>query len=139
MASLAHEKNLELILDFENNLPKVNFDKDRMEQVFTNLLSNAIKFTDAGHVAIITRREDNSIKVSVQDTGIGITKEDMPKLFQSFEQIAPAQYHKTGGTGLGLAISKEIVEKHGGKIWVESEPGKGTTFSFVLPIVERRI
>ncbi len=139
MAQLASDKGLDLVIDIDDSLPKINFDKDRIIQVLTNIISNAIKFTEKGGITVLTARGENIIRVSIQDTGPGIRKEDMPRLFQHFEQLDKGVNRKVGGTGLGLAISKEIIERHGGKIWAESEFGKGTTFSFVLPIKERRI
>ncbi|MCX5782232.1 MAG: PAS domain S-box protein [Elusimicrobia bacterium] len=138
MLRLAEEKGLRLEMEIEENLPKISFDSDRILQVLTNLLNNAIKFTEKGVVAIKTEKMDNVIKVSVSDTGPGIRNEDMHKLFGKFEQISAGNQRKTGGTGLGLAISRNIIEQHRGKIWAESEFGKGTIFSFTLPIMERR-
>ena len=133
MAGTVKKKGIELRLAVDNNLPKVIFDSDKMIQVLTNLVSNAMKFTDKGSITIASRRIENSIRVSVIDTGCGMKQEDLPKLFQQFQQLGSGN-RKTGGTGLGLAISKDIVEKHGGRIWVESEFGKGTTMHFLLPI-----
>ncbi|MGA2678726.1 MAG: PAS domain S-box protein [Sedimentisphaerales bacterium] len=133
MGGAVKKKGIELRLAVDNNLPKVIFDSDKMIQVLTNLVSNAMKFTDKGSIAIASRRIENSIRVSVIDTGCGMKQEDIPKLFQQFQQLGSGN-RKTGGTGLGLAISKDIVEKHGGRIWVESEFGKGTTMHFLLPI-----
>jgi PAS domain S-box-containing protein len=133
MAGTVKKKGIELRLAVDNNLPKVIFDSDKMIQVLTNLVSNAMKFTDKGSITIATHRIENSIRVSVIDTGCGMKQEDLPKLFQQFQQLGSGN-RKTGGTGLGLAISKDIVEKHGGRIWVESEFGKGTTMHFLLPI-----
>jgi signal transduction histidine kinase len=93
-----------------------------------------MKFTEKGSITMSSRRIENSIRVSVTDTGCGIKQEDLSKLFQQFQQLASGGARKTGGTGLGLAISKDIVEKHGGRIWVESELGKGTSFHFLMPI-----
>jgi PAS domain S-box-containing protein len=133
MAGAVKKKGVELQLAIDNTLPKVTFDSDKMIQVLTNLVSNAMKFTDKGSITISTRRIENAIRVSVIDTGCGMKQEDLPKLFRQFQQLNSSN-RKTGGTGLGLAISKDIIEKHGGKIWVESEPGKGTTMHFLLPI-----
>ena len=133
MAGAVKKKGVELQLAIDNTLPKVTFDSDKMIQVLTNLVSNAMKFTDKGSITISTRRIENAIRVSVIDTGCGMKQEDLPKLFQQFQQLNSGN-RKTGGTGLGLAISKDIVEKHGGRIWVESEFGKGTTMHFLLPI-----
>jgi signal transduction histidine kinase len=138
MLSVAERKGLELKLDFEQNLPQVQFDRDKIIQVLTNLVNNAIKFTEKGSICVQISREDNFIKVSVKDSGIGIKDEDMPRMFTRFEQLDTGMTRKTGGTGLGLSISKEIIEKHNGKIWAESEFGKGTAFHFILPIKERR-
>ncbi|MDD5292450.1 MAG: CHASE domain-containing protein [Candidatus Omnitrophica bacterium] len=139
MSVLAKEKGLELTSNLASDLPDIDLDRDKIIQVLTNLINNAIKFTDKGNIKVVTgRKDENTVCVSVVDSGIGIQEEDIGKVFQSFSQVAPPQYKKTGSTGLGLAISKGIVQKHGGKIWVESEPGKGSKFSFLLPIVERR-
>ena len=100
-----------------------------------NLVGNAIKFTDAGEVAIKAEANNGSFHVSVRDTGPGISAADQAKLFQEFQQADNAITRKKGGTGLGLAISKRIIEMHGGKIWVKSQPGQGSTFAFTLPVV----
>ncbi|MCF7907903.1 MAG: PAS domain S-box protein [Candidatus Omnitrophica bacterium] len=135
MHSLAKQKKLQLGLELEKNLPKSSFDKDRIIQVLTNLISNAIKFTDSGQVTITTRREANHVCVMVEDTGVGLRAQDLSKIFESFEQLERVKGRKIEGTGLGLAICKEIIEQHKGKIWVKSELGKGSLFSFILPIV----
>ncbi|MCX5706643.1 MAG: HAMP domain-containing sensor histidine kinase [Candidatus Omnitrophica bacterium] len=139
MMPVSNKKGLGLILALDDKLPLVRFDRDKIIQVLTNLVNNALKFTEKGNVTIATSLGDNIIRVSVKDTGPGIKKEDLPRLFRQFEQLDKSSERKTSGTGLGLAISKEIIEKHKGKIWADSEPGKGTTFSFVLPVKERRI
>jgi signal transduction histidine kinase len=110
-------------------------DERRLTQVLINLVGNAIKFTDAGEVAIKAEANNGSFHVSVRDTGPGISAADQAKLFQEFQQADNAITRKKGGTGLGLAISKRIVEMHGGRIWVESQPGQGSTFTFTLPVV----
>jgi len=138
MASLANEKGLNLITELDDTIPKVKFDRDKITQVLTNIVNNAIRFTEQGSVTISTNKDDNVIEVSVSDTGPGIKKEDQPKLFSEFEQLARGAERKTGGSGLGLAISRKIIKRHNAKIWVESELGKGTTFHFVLPVKERR-
>ena len=130
MAPVAAKKKLDLTLKLDDNIPPVKLDKDRIIEVLTNLVDNALKFTDKGGVTIATARKDNSILVAIKDTGHGIAQEDMPKLFQRFGQLE----RKAGGSGLGLAISKELIEMHKGKIWVESEYGKGSVFYFTLPI-----
>jgi signal transduction histidine kinase len=109
-----------------------------LTQVLINLVGNAIKFTDAGEVAI--KAEANNGSFQVRDTGPGISPADQARLFQEFQQADNAITKKKGGTGLGLAISKRIIEMHGGRIWVESQPGQGSTFTFSLPvIVERQV
>lgn len=115
----------------------VRGDKDRLLQVVTNLLSNAVKFTERGGITCKVEAYTDTVKVSVVDTGKGIDPEDMPRLFQRFIRLSDTLPDQPRGTGLGLAISKEIVEYYGGNIWAESQPGKGSTFSFTLPIVHR--
>ncbi|MFZ5801832.1 MAG: PAS domain S-box protein [Candidatus Omnitrophota bacterium] len=124
----------EIELHLTEDLPQALFDRDRIMQVMINLLDNAVKYTRKGKVTLSTWRNENEVIVSVSDTGCGIAQEDLPKLFQFFSRVGEKQKHKAGGTGLGLAISKNIVEEHGGRIWVESKPGKGSTFSFALPL-----
>ncbi len=138
LAYQAKEKGLDLILKLGENLPMIKFDRDKITQVLMNLINNSIKFTDKGSITISTTQEGNVIGVSVKDTGIGIEKKEIPRLFHKFEQVSKTEDKRTGGTGLGLAISKEIIVIHKGKIWVESELGRGATFYFVLPVKERR-
>jgi signal transduction histidine kinase len=138
MVTMAKDKALNIALDLSEGLPKIVFDRDKITQVLTNLVNNAVKLTDKGEITLITEIKDNTIRVTVKDTGPGIREEDIPRLFRRFEQLEKGTERKTGGTGLGLAISKEIVERHGGKIWAESTYGKGASFIFNLPIVERR-
>jgi PAS domain S-box-containing protein len=138
MAPLADKKSLGFALHLEEGLPRIKCDRDRIVQVLTNLANNAIKFTEKGRIVIASSRGENTIRVSVKDTGPGIKEEDMDRLFRPFEQLGESPEPKTGATGLGLAISKEIISRHNGKIWAESEFGTGTTFSFILPIREKR-
>lgn len=138
MLPLAEERNLDFTLNLAKGLPKAVFDKDKINQVFSNLVHNAIKCTEEGSIVVTTSLGENFIKVSVQDTGKGIKQEDMPRLFQQFEQLESGCDRKIPGTGLGLAIAREIIEAHKGRIWAESEPGKGSTFNFTLPVKERR-
>ncbi|MFC1634396.1 ATP-binding protein [Planctomycetota bacterium] len=138
MATLANDKKLSLITELDESLPIVKFDRDEIMQVLINLVSNAIKFTDQGGVTITSAKEGNTIRISVQDTGPGIRKEDVPRLFHEFEQLTDVGNRNPGGSGLGLVISKKIIERHNGNIWAESEYGKGTTFHFVLPVEECR-
>lgn len=132
-SSLIEQKGLRLIEDIEDGLPELTADRNRLVQVMVNLISNAVKFTDTGSVTLGARRACNEIRVSVIDTGIGIAGENHGKVFDRFKQIGEVQLNRPKGTGLGLSICKQIVEYHGGRIWVESEPGKGSNFSFILP------
>ena len=135
---LAADKKLAFNVELAPKLPPGRGDGRRLTQVLINLVGNAIKFTDAGEVVITAAANDGSFQVSVHDTGPGISAADQAKLFQEFQQADNAITRKKGGTGLGLAISKRIIEMHGGKIWVESEVGQGSTFSFTLPVVVER-
>lgn len=135
---LLDQKGLRLnIDDTEGDLPEVLGDRDRLIQVVINLISNAVKFTEAGSVNCKAKKTGDVITVSVMDTGIGIDREDQDKVFEKFKQVGDVLTEKPKGTGLGLPICKQIVEHHGGRIWVESEPGKGSIFSFTLPIIKR--
>ena len=138
MVPLTKEKGLNFVVKLDENLPKARFDNDKIIQVLTNIVNNAIKFTEKGAITVTTSKQDNVVCVAVQDTGPGVEKEDIQKLFHKFEQLAKQDDRKTGGTGLGLAISKEIVEKHNGEIWAESKHGKGTKFIFTLPVQEEK-
>ncbi|MDD5438749.1 MAG: hybrid sensor histidine kinase/response regulator [Candidatus Omnitrophica bacterium] len=137
---VARQKGLHLAVHVPQDMPKVYCDADKINQVLDNLIGNAIKFTDKGGIKVSSMVEcgENGVVVTVKDTGPGIGAEDIPKLFQKFQQLGNHATRQTGGTGLGLAICKEIIARHGGKIWVESESGKGSAFSFLLPIEERR-
>jgi signal transduction histidine kinase/CheY-like chemotaxis protein len=133
-ASLFEAKKLELRRSVEPDLPSVTGDQDRLIQVVINLISNAVKFTDAGSITCSVRLDGEDLVVSITDSGIGIAPADQPKVFEKFKQVGDTLTDKPKGTGLGLPICKEIVEYHGGRIWVDSEPGKGSTFSFTLPL-----
>jgi signal transduction histidine kinase len=132
---LAADKKLAFKVEMSSELPPGHGDGRRLTQVLINLVGNAIKFTDAGEVAIKAEANNGSFHVSVHDTGPGISAADQANLFQEFQQADNAITRKKGGTGLGLAISKRIIEMHGGRIWVESQPGQGSTFAFTLPVV----
>ncbi|MDP8981107.1 MAG: GAF domain-containing protein [Acidobacteriota bacterium] len=133
-ASLFEAKKLALLQRVESGLPEVTGDRDRLIQVVINLISNAVKFTDSGSITCSAALRDGELVVSVADSGVGISAADQPKVFEKFKQVGDTLTDKPKGTGLGLPICKEIVEYHGGRIWVESEPGKGSTFSFTLPL-----
>jgi PAS domain S-box-containing protein len=135
-SALFVQKKLALMKEVEPGLPPVVGDRDRLLQVMINLLSNAVKFTEQGSVTCRARREDSALVISVIDTGLGIALEDQQQVFEKFKQVSGALTDKPQGTGLGLSICKEIVEHHGGRIWVESAgvPGRGSAFSFTLPL-----
>lgn len=134
--SLIDGKKLKLTVKVDPDLPQTfPFDRRRLGQTLDNLLSNAIKYTDAGEVNIKVQVKDSLAQVAVSDSGDGIKKEDLPKLFSKFEQLGKGKTGERKGTGLGLVIAKGIVEAHGGQIWATSAGlGKGTTFTFTLPI-----
>ncbi|MFB2967999.1 ATP-binding protein [Aerosakkonema sp. BLCC-F183] len=136
-ASICEAKNIPLQKELDPELPQVMGDSDRLIQVFINLISNAIKFTDTGSCTIGARQQENEMLICVTDTGIGIAPADQPKVFEKFRQVGETLTDKPKGTGLGLPICKQIIEHHGGKIWVESEVGRGSTFSFTLPTSPR--
>jgi two-component system sensor histidine kinase ChiS len=127
-------KKLILKNEIPPDLPPVEGDENRLQQILHNLVGNAIKFTQSGEVKISAAQRNGVIEISVADTGIGISKDKQQDIFKSFEQVDASISREYGGTGLGLAITKSLVELHGGKIWVESEVGKGSTFIFSLPV-----
>jgi signal transduction histidine kinase len=138
--SLATAKNLALKVELPTDLPPARGDERRLTQVLLNLVGNAIKFTDTGGVAIKTSTADGTLTVAVHDTGPGISEADQGKIFEEFQQADSSSTKQKGGTGLGLAIAKRIIEMHGGRLWVESELGHGSTFSFTVPVkVERQV
>jgi signal transduction histidine kinase/HAMP domain-containing protein len=133
-SSLFEQKRLDFMQDIEHDLPEIVCDRDRIMQVLINLLSNAVKFTETGSVTCRAKNIGNKILISVIDTGIGIDELQKKQVFEKFRQAGDTLTDKPKGTGLGLSICKHIVEYHGGRIWVESELGKGSNFSFTLPI-----
>jgi signal transduction histidine kinase/DNA-binding LacI/PurR family transcriptional regulator/DNA-binding response OmpR family regulator len=135
---LAQQKNLNLIVNIEENLPHIRGDKTRLRQVLLNLLSNAIKFTARGEVSLSAGVSDSSILVTISDTGLGIPCKEQIRIFDEFYQAPLSSSLGYGGMGLGLAITRRLIEKHGGKIWVESAgiEGKGATFYFMLPVID---
>lgn len=135
----AVQKNIILNFDPPKELPKVMADPIRISEVITNLVANAINYTNAGgRVEVSTQISPNDITTSISDTGIGIPKEAIPHLFSKFFRVSNTTQQASKGTGLGLFISKSIVEKLGGKIWVESEGGKGSKFSFTIPVANKK-
>src|SRR5262245_8861052 len=131
--SLAHNKKLALKTEVAKSLPIGLGDEQRLTQVLLNLVGNAIKFTDAGEVRVTAKAANGHFRVSVADTGPGIPEQEQKRIFEQFHQIDSSLTKAKGGTGLGLAIAKQIVEMHGGRIWVESTPGKGAIFQMELP------
>ncbi|MBW4612437.1 MAG: response regulator [Desmonostoc vinosum HA7617-LM4] len=135
-SSLFVAKGLELYKDIDPELPQVIADGDRLIQVIINLISNAIKFTDQGSITCRAEvHKDSEMLVSIIDTGMGIADADQSKIFEKFKQVGDTLTDKPKGTGLGLPICKQIIEHHSGQIWVESELGKGSKFSFTLPFI----
>lgn len=142
MSGLVKDRPVELKRIIDPTLPTVRADAIRIRQVMINLLSNASKFTDEGDILVEARTVlgatgRNEVMVSVTDTGPGISKEDQAKLFQAFSQVDDSPTRKTGGTGLGLSICQELINMHGGRIWVESDIGKGSKFHFTLPLFHK--
>ncbi len=134
-SSLFDQKNLALEKFIDPDLPPISGDRDKLIQVAVNLISNAVKFTPSGKVICRATQKKNEIIVGIEDTGIGIAPQDFDAVFEQFKQVVgDTLTDKPKGTGLGLPICKEIVEHHGGRIWLESEVGKGSTFFFALPI-----
>ena len=131
---LAGNKKLAFKLEAPSDLPRAHGDERRLSQVLLNLVGNAIKFTDAGEIAMKATATNGSYTIAVRDTGPGIAEADQAKIFEEFQQSDSTQTKAKGGTGLGLAIAKRIVEMHGGRLWVESSLGNGSTFSFTLPL-----
>jgi len=133
MNLLAEEKGLKLHVSIPEDLPRVHADQTRLEQIVLNLFSNAVKFTKSGGSVKITAEADKELKLTVEDTGMGIRKDQVESIFHPFIQVGRNELEQQG-TGLGLAITKRLVELHGGRIWVESEVDKGTKFFFTIPI-----
>jgi signal transduction histidine kinase len=131
---LASEKKLGLNVAVPAGLPRAEGDEQRTTQVLVNLLGNAIKFTETGEVSLQVAATDGAFQVSVTDSGPGIAEAEQQKIFEEFQQAEAVRTSTKGGTGLGLAICKRCIELQGGRIWVESSLGKGSTFRFVLPV-----
>jgi signal transduction histidine kinase len=132
--SLAKEKRIGFKVDMAKDLPNGRGDERRLTQVLLNLVGNAIKFTDKGEVKIAATADHGLFTVAVSDTGPGISQSDQGKIFEEFQQADNSATKAKGGTGLGLAIARRIMEMHGGRLWVESELGGGSTFTFTLPV-----
>jgi len=137
----AEKKNVLIEKNFDPELEYINADKQKVKQVFLNLLDNAVKFSkpEGGTITITAKKEGDMARFSVTDTGIGIKEDDVGKLFQKFTQLETGSDRKYGGTGIGLAISKQFVELHGGRIWAQSKYGEGSTFTFLIPFVMKKM
>jgi CheY-like chemotaxis protein len=137
-AGLVKDKPIELVSQVPDSLPLIQADSIRVRQILLNLVSNAAKFTDQGQIEVSVSLLDDvdppEVLLSVADTGPGIAPADQAKLFEPFSQVDASPTRKTGGTGLGLSICRHLVELHGGTIWVESQPGRGSAFFFTLPV-----
>ena len=128
------EKKYELVRDYPITSVWIEIDTDKMTQVIDNILNNAIKYSpDGGKITVSMKTTDDQMILSISDQGLGIPKEDLPKIFDRFYRVDKARSRAQGGTGLGLAIAKEIIKQHKGFIWAKSEYGKGSTFTIVLP------
>ncbi|HNK94737.1 MAG TPA: ATP-binding protein [Leptospiraceae bacterium] len=132
-------KRIQLLNQIPEDVPAIKGDENRLQQILLNLIGNAIKFTESGKVEITTKQKmEDKLTIVVTDTGIGIPSDKFDSIFQSFEQVDASISREYGGTGLGLSITKNLIELHGGKIWVESEVGKGSKFFFTLPISDEK-
>jgi signal transduction histidine kinase len=134
LQSLALEKGLQFVATAEDDIPLAFGDGKRITQCLMNLVGNALKFSKRGRVALAVEQQGKDLLYQVSDTGIGIPKDELENIFGEFQQVDTAITREFSGTGLGLNITKKFVEMHGGRIWVESELGAGSTFSFTVPL-----
>ncbi len=131
----AERQGLRLALELPDHVTPVRGDEDRLGQVLVNLLHNAVKFSpNGGEIVVGVREDDGEVVVWVRDPGIGVPRADIARIFERFYKVDRARVRGRGGTGLGLSIARHVVEMHGGRIWVESEEGEGSTFSFAVPV-----
>jgi signal transduction histidine kinase len=132
----AVKHGITLDVDVDDRLGEYVGDERKIKQILLNLLSNAVKFTpEGGRIGIQAKKVDGAAEISVSDTGIGISPQDQERIFEEFRQVGGNYAHKSEGTGLGLTLAKKFVELHGGKMWVTSEVGKGSRFTFTLPAI----
>ncbi|MGQ9473711.1 MAG: sensor histidine kinase, partial [Candidatus Caldatribacteriaceae bacterium] len=135
LAPLCKERDITIREEFATSFPDVWGNEDRLEQVFTNLIHNALLFSPSGSLVIVGGKRDiQEVMLFIRDQGPGIPPQDLPHIFERFYRVEKSRSRQGGGTGLGLAITKQIIEHHGGKIWAESQMGRGTTFFFTLPL-----
>ncbi len=139
MKNAVESKNLKFIIEIENDLPNIMGDKNRLNQVLKNLLVNAIKFTDNGSITLSAHKESEHINIKIKDTGIGISKNEINKIFNKFYQAYTGDDRKNEGTGLGLFISREIAKKHDGEIIANSDLGKGSEFIIKIPYIHKMV
>jgi len=136
-APRAREKDLRLSVNLGERIPDIAGDRRRLTEVLQNLLDNAIQYTPAGgEIHVSAGRKNGEVIFTVADTGIGIPQADQPRIFERFYRVDVARSREVGGTGLGLSIAKHLVEVHGGRIWVESEVGRGSQFHFSVPVFD---
>ena len=136
--ALIEDKPIEINSEIAPNLPTIRGDRQRIRQILLNILSNACKFTEEGYITVRASRQNDMIQLAIEDTGLGIAEVDQGLVFEAFKQTNSG-LRQAGGTGLGMPISKNLVEIHGGKIWLESKPDEGTTFYFTLPIKSEKL
>ncbi len=136
---LTQGKDIRLLDEMPADLPAVMADEDRLSQILHNLIGNAIKFSESGSIRLMAQAEKGMLRVSVSDQGIGIPEDKLESIFEAFEQADGSISRSYAGTGLGLSITRHLVEQHGGKIWAESRPGKGSQFHFTLPITAEKV
>jgi signal transduction histidine kinase len=130
-------RGLSLELQHDDTPPEIAADPDKLRQVLVNLIENAVKYSGEGRIEVRFRRDDGNMRFSVRDDGLGIPPEQHDRVFEKFYRLDPAMTRGVGGTGLGLYICRQLVEGMDGRIWLESELGKGSTFSFELPLANR--
>jgi two-component system phosphate regulon sensor histidine kinase PhoR len=132
--SRAKDKNIPINFNIDPTINEIRGAKEYIQETISNLLANSVKYTPRnGKIDVNVRDRGNSILIQIKDTGIGIPKDELPRIFEEFYRASNAKRVERDGTGLGLSIAKQVIERHRGKIWVESEEGKGSTFSIVLP------
>ena len=136
---MSEEKGLSVISNVDPELPPFHGDRMRLKQAVINLLANAVKFTEKGFIEVNASRRNGDLKISVRDTGIGISAEDQKMIFEAFRQVDGSVQRKFGGSGLGLTIAKRLIELHSGRLHVESKQGEGTIFSFTLPMTGQEV
>ena len=136
---IAEEKGIQIKVEVPDNLPEIESDEIRVDQILQNLMGNAVKFTEKGHVAITVRRDAENVHIEISDSGIGISEKDLPHIFEEFRQVDGTTARQYEGTGLGLTIAHKAAGMLGGDLTVESVLGKGSTFTLTLPLKQQNI